>query len=157
MDLVITAVAAGVLGTLVMDSLNHLVSRTGLILRIDARMIGRMSVGWARGRFRYDSPSQIEPTAHELLLGYAAHYAIGLVLAAIFVIGWSQFIGGSISPLWTIIYGFATTVASEFIVYPAVGLGLCGHRSPERIKAFFSPLANHLFFGVGMAVAIAFA
>ena len=154
MKLIITTVAAGVLGTLMMDVLNHLVSRTGLILKIDVRMIGRMSAGWARGRFRYDSPSQIEPNAYELMLGYTAHYAIGLVLAAIFVIGWDKVVGGPLSPLWALAYGFATTVASEFLVYPSMGLGVCGRLSPEGIRAPLSPLANHLFFGAGMAVAV---
>lgn len=155
MDLVVTAVAAGVLGTLVMDILNHLAARTGYILKIDVRMIGRMSVGWMRGRFRYDSPGQIEPAAHELPLGYAAHYAIGITLAAIFLIGWDQLVGGAVSPLWALVYGIATTAASEFVVYPSMGLGVCGRRSPEGVKAPLSPVANHTFFGVGMAIAIA--
>ncbi len=155
MDLVVDTIGAGVLGTLVMDALNHLVSQTGFILKTDIRMIGRMSAGWLRGRFRYENPSQIEPHEHELTLGYLAHYAIGLVLAAIFVIGWDQLIGGTISPVWALVYGFTTTVASEFIVYPSMGLGMCGRRSPEGIKAALSPLANHLFFGIGMAIAIA--
>ena len=154
MDLVVVTIAAGVLGTLVMDVLNHLVSQTGLLLKIDVRMIGRMSAGWLRGRFLYENPGQIEPHEHELILGYAAHYAIGLVLATVFVIGWDQFISGPISPLLALFYGFATTVASEFFVYPSMGLGVCGRLSAEGIKAALSPLANHLFFGVGMAIAI---
>jgi hypothetical protein len=142
-------------GTLVMDTLNYLFARTGLVLKIDVRMIGRMTVGWMRGRLRYDRPSQIEPHAYERLLGYLAHYAIGLILAAIFVLGWDQFMGGPPSPAWAIVYGFATTVISEFVVYPSMGLGICGRRSPDGIKAFLSPLANHLFYGLGMAAALA--
>ena len=155
MDLIVATIAAGVLGTLVMDALNHVVSRTGLILKIDLRMIGRMSAGWLRGRLRYENPGQIEPHEHERILGYVTHYAIGLVLAAVLVIGWGQFIGGLVPPLWALLYGFATTVASEFFVYPSMGLGVCGRLSPERIKAALSPLANHLFFGIGMALPIA--
>ena len=138
-----------------MDVLNHLVSRTGHILKIDVTMIGRMSAGWMRGRFRYDSPGQIEPYAHERLLGYLAHYAIGVALAAIFVVGWEKFIDSPASPAWAVVFGFATTVISEFLVYPSMGLGVCGRRSPEGLKAFVSPLANHLFFGIGMAIAVA--
>ena len=155
MDLFIRTVAAGVVGTLVMDALNHLLSRTELILKIDVRMIGRMTAGWIRGRFLYENPDQIEPDDNELFLGYAAHYAIGLALAAIFVIGWDQTVGGPVSPLWALVYGFATTVASHFFVYPSMGLGVCGRRSAEGRKAALSPLANHLFFGIGMAIAVA--
>jgi hypothetical protein len=138
-----------------MDISNYLISRTGMIVKIDVAMIGRMSAGWARGRFRYADPSQIKPTTHELPLGIVIHYTIGVALAAIFVFGWNQLIGGVISPLWALAYGFATTVVSEFFVYPSMGLGVCGRRSPESVKAFLSPLANHLFFGTGMAVAVA--
>jgi hypothetical protein len=55
MDFIVTGILAGVLGTLVMDYLNHLFAKRGILLKIDARMIGRMSVGWANGRFRYQS------------------------------------------------------------------------------------------------------
>ena len=40
MDLIVTGVVAGVLGTLLMDSLNHLFARTGVISKIDVGMIG---------------------------------------------------------------------------------------------------------------------
>jgi len=46
MDLIVTGVVAGVLGTLVMDSLNYLFARTGMISRIEVALIGRMSAGW---------------------------------------------------------------------------------------------------------------
>jgi hypothetical protein len=52
-------------------------------------------------------------------------------------------------------YGIATTVASLFLVFPALGMGVCGRRSPEGIKSPLSSLANHLFYGLGLAVGIA--
>jgi len=42
MDLIVTGFVAGVLGTLIMDSLDHLFSRIGVISKIDVRIIGRM-------------------------------------------------------------------------------------------------------------------
>ena len=155
MDLVVTGVAAGVLGTLMMDSLNLLFARTGMISKIDVGMIGRMAVGWARGRFRYGHPSEMEQVANEKLYGYFTHYAIGVGLAVPFVLGWDLVVGGSASPLWAIAYGLATTVASYFFVFPSMGLGVAGRRSPEGMRAPLSALANHLFYGVGIAVGIA--
>ena len=154
MNFIVTGAAAGVLGTMAMDSLNHLFARTGMLLKIDMAMIGRMSAGWARGRFCYRQPEEMEPVAHEKLLGYITHYAIGVGLAFIYVLGWSLLVGGPASPVWALVYGVATTVASLFVVYPSMGLGVCGRRSPEGVRAPLSPLANHLFFGIGMAVAI---
>ena len=150
-------IVAGVLGTSVMDFLNHLFSRTGVLSKIDVRMIGRMSAGWARGRFCYRHPDEMKPVANEMLYGYITHYAIGVGLALIYVLGWKFLVGGSASPLWALVYGVATTAASYVLVYPSMGLGVCGRRSPEGIKNPLSSLANHLFYGVGLAIAVALA
>ncbi len=151
MDLVVTAFVAGILGTVAMDLLNNLVVRTGVFLKIDVVMIGRMAWGWTRGRFRYGHPDEMEQVPNEMIYGYLAHFGIGVGLAIPFVFAWDLWIGGPVSPACAVLYGFATTAASFFFVYPSMGLGVCGWRSPERIKAFISPLANHLFYGVGLA------
>jgi uncharacterized membrane protein YeaQ/YmgE (transglycosylase-associated protein family) len=157
MDLIVTGVVAGVLGTLVMDSLNHLFARTGMLLKINMGMIGRMSAGWARGRFRYRHPGEMEQVANEMLYGYITHYTIGVVLAGTYVLGWDLLVGGPASPVWALVYGVTTTVASYFFVFPSMGLGVFGRRSPEGIRSPLSSLANHLFYGVGMAVAVTLA
>ena len=155
MNLVVTGIAAGVLGTIAMDLLNTLFARIGLILRIDIKMIGRMSAGWFRGRFRYSHPSEMEPAANEQAIGYISHYLIGVCLAVPFVFSWGVLVEGPVSPAWIFAYGVATTVASVFVVYPSMGLGMFGRRSPEGIRAPLSSLANHIFFGAGMAAAVA--
>jgi len=73
------------------------------------------------------------------------------------VLGWDLLVGGPASPVWALVYGVATTVASYFFVFPSMGLGAFGRRSPDGIRAPLSSLANHFFFGVGMAVAVALA
>jgi len=155
MDLVVRGVVAGVLGTLAMDSLNLVFARIGMLSKIDVGMIGRMAVGWARGRFRYGHPNEMKPVANETLYGYVTHYAIGVSLALPYVIGWELWVGGPASPIWAVAYGVATTVASYFFVYPSMGMGVAGRRSPEGIKAPLSSLANHVFYGLGLAVAVA--
>jgi len=157
MDLILTGFIAGVLGTLMMDSLNHLFARYGVISKIDIRIIGRMAVGWAKGRFRYNHPNEMEPAPNEIVYGYFTHYAIGVGFAIPFILGWDLLVGGPVSPIWTFVYGVTTTVASLFIVYPSMGFGIFGLRSPEGVKSSLSSLANHGFFGVGMAVAVALA
>jgi len=157
MDLIVKGVFAGVLGTLMMDSLNHLFARIGMISKIDVGMIGRMAVGWANGRFRYGHPSEMKQVANEMLYGYVTHYTIGVSLALPYVFGWDLLIGGPASPIWALAYGVATTVASYFFVFPSMGFGVFGRRSPEGIRAPLSSLVNHLFYGAGMTVAVALA
>jgi hypothetical protein len=155
MDLIVKGIVAGVIGTLMMDSLNHLFFRMGLISKIDVGMIGRMAVGWTHGRFYYRHPDEIEKVSNAVPYGYVAHYAIGVGLAIPYVFGWHLLIGGCASPIWAIAYGVTTTAGSWFFIFPSIGLGILGRRSPEGVKSPLSSLANHLFFGVGMAIGIA--
>lgn len=155
MDLILTGFTAGILGTLAMDLLNYLFARIGIILTIDLQMIGRMSAGWTRRRFRYHHPDEMEPVANEKLYGYITHYAIGLGLAVTYLLGWDILVGGPASPVWALVYGITTTAASWFIIYPSLGQGALGRKSQYGIKSAYSALANHLFFGIGMAAGIA--
>ena len=155
MHLVVTGVVAGVLGTLAMDLLNLVFARTGVLSRIEVRMIGRMAVGWARGRFRYGHPGEIEPVTNEGVYGFIAHYTIGVSLSLGYVLGWHLLVGGPASPIWALAYGIATTAAAYLFVLPSMGLGVLGRRSPEGVRTPLSSLANHLFYGAGMAIGIA--
>ena len=114
-----------------------------------------MAAGWAHGRFRYEHPNEMEQTANETLYGYVTHYAMGVGLAVTYVLGWALLVGGPASPAWALAYGVATTVASWFFVYPAMGFGVFGRRSPDGIRAALSSLANHMFYGAGLAVGVA--
>lgn len=145
MDLVAIGVFAGVLGTLTMDSLNHLFPRIGVISKIDVRMIGRMSEGWMRGRFQYGNLDEMAQVSNEKLSGYITHYAIGVGFAVLFVLVWNLLVGGIAPPLWILVYGVATTAASWFFVYPSMSQGLFGRRSSEGIRSTTTSRANRFF------------
>jgi len=155
MNLFLTGVIAGVLGTLMMDSVNNLFARAEILSKIDIGMIGRMSSGWIHGNFHYRHPSEIKQIKNEKLYGYIAHYVIGVGFALIYVFSFDYLIGGPISPIWALAYGIATTAGSLFLIYPFMGLGMLGLRSPEGIKSPLSSLVNHTFYGVGLAIGIA--
>ena len=72
LNLIMTGVIAGIVGTIVMDSLNYLFSRIGALSKIEPEMIGRMVVGWGRGRFVYRHPSEMEQVPNEKFYGLAA-------------------------------------------------------------------------------------
>lgn len=155
MDALVEILVAGILGTLAMDLGNLLFSRAGILLKIDVRMIGRMAAGWTRGRLRYGHPGELEEAENERAFGYLTHGAIGVGFAVPYLLGWQILVEGPASPAWAIVYGAATTVASWFFVYPSMGLGPLGRQSPDGLRAVLSPLANHFFYGLGMAAGIA--
>ena len=156
MNLITTGVISGVVGTIVMDFLNYLFSKVGTLSKIEPEMIGRMVVGWRRGRFVYRHPSEMEKVTYEKVCGLVAHYFIGIGLAVPFVLSWGLITEKSLSPLWIFVYGVATTAASWFFVYPCMGFGAFGRLSPDGLKATLSSLANHIFYGIGLAIGIAF-
>ena len=155
MNLTVEVLAAGVLGTMAMDLGNFLFFRAGFLSKIEVGMIGRMAIGWTRGRLRYRHPGEMEGGKNERAWGFITHYAIGVAFAFPYVAGWQILAGGPASPVWAVGYGLATTVASWFFVYPSMGFGALGRRSPEGLKAVLSPLVNHFFYGLGMAGGIA--
>jgi hypothetical protein len=155
LNLIATGVIAGIVGTIVMDCLNHLFSRTGTLSKIEPEMIGRMVVGWGRGRFVYRHPSEMEKAKYEKAYGIAAHYLIGIGLAVPFALCWGLITEEPLSLLWIFVYGVATTAASWFFVYPCMGFGAFGRLSPDGLKATLSSLANHIFYGIGLAIGIA--
>jgi len=154
MNLILSGIVAGIIGTTVMDLMNNLVARTGLLLKIDMLILGRMAAGWTHGRFLYKHPDEMEQVPGEMIYGYLTHFAIGIGLAMPFIAFWELLFENPITPFGAIMYGISTTAASFFLVYPSIGLGVCGTKHPERIKAFASPLANHFFYGVGLAIAV---
>lgn len=155
MELVLMGVTAGVSGTLVMDVLNLLLARIGILAQIDVRMIGKASYGWMRGRFLYEHPSELPQISGALVRGYVTHYLIGVTLAIAYLIGWHLFSDSPPSAVWAIVYGVATTVAAYFFLLPSIGLGICGRHSPQGIKLPLTSLINHLFYGLGLAGVIA--
>ncbi len=154
MEYVLTGIFIGILGTIVMDIGNVLLAKPGLIGRIDLRILGRMAAGWTRGRFIYGNPQDMRPVTREKLLGVLTHYGIGMGLSLAYVLGWELLTDKPLSATWTLIYGVGTTVASHFLVYPFMGLGVFGLKSPDGMRNMVSSLANHLFFGIGMALAV---
>jgi len=154
MDFLLTGIVAGVIGTIAMDLLNSFAARTGMFFKIDVVMIGRMAAGWTRGRFRYEHPDEMEHVSNEMIYGYLVHFGIGVGLAVPFILSWGIWVGNPVPPVWALLYGVSTTAASFFFVYPSMGLGVCGLKSPEKLKALISPLANHLFYGIGLAVGV---
>ena len=96
----------------------------------------------------------MEEVRNERLYGYLTHYAIGVVFAFPYLFGWRVLVGGPAAPTGALVYGVATTVASWFVVYPSMGFGAFGRHSPDGLRAVLSPLANHFFYGLGLAAGI---
>ena len=145
---------AGVLATLVMDIGGGIVRKTGLTQGAPPQLIGRFFMSVFRGHFTALDPSLAPDTSIPLGFILPVHYAIGVTLALIFGIV-ARVLGDPSPKWWAILFGVATTALPAFWMFPAMGFGLLGSRGPQEMLLFRTALVNHLFFGLGLALAAA--
>lgn len=143
----------GVVGTLSMDIGNYLTAHMGITYEINRAFIGALARGWTNGIFVYNSPSTIVPGAGDYYFGVASHYLIGIVFAIpVFFAVYSS--NSKIGLPWIYVYGLLTSVASLFVLFPAVGLGVAASKSDHQLYMVYSNLINHTFYGLGLVLAV---
>ena len=143
-------VCAGVAATVTMDVLGSVSRRFGLAAGAKGQWVGRWYLGIARGKFVHSNIAASPEQAGEKRAALVGHYAIGIALAVLYVVG-AGWLG--VSPggfLVALGYGFATSVFPWFLVFPALGFGVFGRRGPPELRLFTSSLMNHLFYGFGL-------
>lgn len=153
MDFFICAFLIGAGATAVMDlwaiTRKHLLS----IPSPNYRLVGRWLAHMPRGRFRHDSIAAALPVKGEGLVGWTAHYLIGIAFAAILLgiwgLAWVRH--PSIGPALTV--GIGTVAAPFLVMQPGMGAGIAGSRTPRPAAARFQSLVTHMIFGLGLYAA----
>lgn len=143
----------GVGATLVMDLWGWLLRRVYGVSGLDYRLVGRWLGHMPRGQFRHDGIGRAPAVGAEALIGWTAHYGIGIAFACGLVIaagaGWLQ----QPTPMPAIAAGLTTVVLPYFVMQPAFGLGIAGARTPDPTAARLRSLITHLVFGIGLYLA----
>ena len=115
--------------------------------------VGRWFAHLVRGRFRHDSIAAASPVPHEALIGWMAHYVLGVAFAGLLVasygVGWLQ--RPTLGPALAV--GIATVAAPMLILQPGMGAGIAARRTPRPNAARLQSLVNHAAFGAGLYVA----
>lgn len=147
----------GIGATAVMDVWLMLLKRMG-VQTLDFAFIGRWIGHLFRGTFVHESIRHARPIPGELMLGWLAHYAIGIAFAGLLVgiygIGWTR----TPSLLPAVLVGMGTVVAPLFVMQPAMGSGFAATKTPTPLKNCIRSVVNHTAFGLGLylsAVSIA--
>ena len=146
----LSAVAIGVGASLAMDLWNLLLKRAFGIPSLNYCLLGRWLRHMPEGTFWHVSISSAPQRSLECLVGWIAHYSIGVVLAVGFVLvaGRDWLIRPTLLP--ALLYGVATVVLPFFLMQPALGLGAAGSRTPRPMQARVKSLVTHSVFGVGL-------
>lgn len=148
-DFALRAVLIGAGATLCMDGWAALLRRFG-IPSLDFALLGRWIGHLPRRRFIHESITKATPIRRERLLGWSAHYAIGIgfstLLLATFGLDWAR--SPTLFPALSI--GVLTVAAPLFILQPALGAGIASSKTPRPIFNSAKSLVTHLVFGVGL-------
>lgn len=148
--LIVLGVCVGVAATVTMDVLAGVSRRLGITAGAKAQWIGRWYLGIARGQFVHSNIADAPEQTGEKRIALIGHYAIGIVLGVLYVIG-TGWLGLSPRVLLVALgYGVATCVFPWFLMFPAFGFGWMGLRGPPELRLFTTSLINHLFYGFGL-------
>jgi hypothetical protein len=152
LEVAVRAVAMGVGATLTMDIWAAVLRRFGVpSLRFE--LLGRWVGHLPRGRWWHEDIARTPPVRGERLLGWCAHYAIGIGFAALLLavhgLAWAR------SPTLTpaLVIGVVTVVAPLLVLQPALGAGIASWKTPRPLFNSCKSLVTHTVFGVGLFLA----
>ena len=116
----------------------------------DYGLVGRWLVYMTRGRFRHDRIAASPAVPRERLIGWTAHYLIGVafaaVLLAIWGLEWARH--PSIGP--ALIVGIGSVAAPFLVMQPGMGAGIAASRTARPSAARLQSLVTHAIFGLGL-------
>lgn len=116
----------------------------------DYGLVGRWFGHMRHGRFHHAAIARAEPVTGERLIGWSAHYLIGIAFAALLVLltgpGWLQ--APTLAP--ALLFGLATVAAPFLLMQPGMGAGIAATRTPAPGKARLHSLITHAVFGLGL-------
>lgn len=119
----------------------------------DYGLVGRWIGHMKDGRFRHASIAAARPLRGELVLGWVAHYAIGIgfagVLLAVTGSGWLE----RPSLLPALLVGVCTVAAPFLLMQPGMGAGVAARLTRRPSAARLQSLVTHTVFGLGLYLA----
>lgn len=120
---------------------------------LDYGLVGRWLVYLARGRFRHDPIAASPPVRSERLIGWTAHYLIGIAFAAILLAIWGLDWARHPTIAPALIIGIGSVAAPFLVMQPGMGAGIAASRTPRPASARFNSLITHGIFGFGLYAA----
>jgi hypothetical protein len=150
LDLVLRGIAIGVAGSALMDVWSAVLRRRFGVATLDYRLFGRWIGHFPKGRFVHERIATTEPVVAERVLGWVAHYAIGVTFAFLLlaISGYAWLTSPTIWPALAV--GIGTIVAPWFVMQPAMGGGVAGSKSPNLGATRLRNLGTHAVYGLGL-------
>lgn len=144
------ALLIGTGATLTMDLWSLLATRLLAFQSPNYAFVGRWIGHMPRGRFLHTAIAKSAPIPGERLIGWIAHYAIGIAFAALLLTvcgtAWTQ----RPTPLPALAVGLLTLAAPFLLMQPGMGAGIAASRTPKPYQARLRSILTHVVFGLGL-------
>ena len=147
------ALAIGVGATAVMDVWAVALKRFWCIPSLNLAMLGRWLGHLPRGTFTHVNIAQAAPVRDEAILGWTAHYLIGVLFAAVLLAlaGQEWVRQPTFAP--ALLAGLVSVAAPFCILQPGMGAGVAASKTPHPGAARLRSLMAHTAFGIGLYLA----
>jgi hypothetical protein len=150
LEIVVRAALIGTGGTLVLDLWNASLTRFFGVPSLNLGMLGRWFGHFPRGRFMHNNIAEASPIPGERIIGWSAHYAIGITWAALLLAIWGLDWARHPTLLPALIVGLVTLVAPFFIMQPGMGIGIAASKTPTPNAARLKSILSHTVYGIGL-------
>ena len=149
LQFLIRVILLGTLATVLLDLWILLLKRLKVPM-LDMALLGRWLGRLLQGRLTRGPIAAAASVRGERGIGWAAHYAIGIVFASLFtgVIGDAWMRQPTLVP--ALLFGIATVAAPLFILQPAMGAGIASSRTRTPLRNVAKSVVNHAVFGGGL-------
>ncbi|WP_432460954.1 DUF2938 domain-containing protein [Agarivorans sp. QJM3NY_25] len=149
-NLCLQAVWIGIGATLVMDGWSLFQKRILGIPALDYALLARWVCFIPRGRLLHRTIVSTPPIKGERLLGWALHYAIGIVFAMAHVFLFEEVWLVSPTLLPALITGIVTLVFPFCIIQPCLGFGFAASKTAAPRLARGLSIVTHSAYGIGL-------
>lgn len=147
---IVIAVTIGIGATLAIDLWSLFLERAFDISSLDYCLLGRWLRHMQGGTFTHANIAAAPRKHFECAAGWMAHYSIGVVFAAVFVVLASDDWLARPTLLPAVLFGICTVVFPMFIMQPSLGLGVAASKSRNPLQARLKSLGTHCVFGIGL-------
>lgn len=151
-EAVVRTVLIGGGATVLMDVWAAVLRKLG-VPSLNFAFLGRWIGHLPDGQLFHESIAKAPPVRGELVLGWLAHYTIGITFAALLVSTYGLAWARSPSLLPALLVGIVTVVAPLLILQPAMGAGIASSKTATPIFNSLKSVGTHTIYGLGLYLA----
>jgi hypothetical protein len=146
----ISIILIGLGATLTFDLWGVFLKYTFKMMPSNICLVGRWLRYMPTGTFKHTNIVSTPSKPAECVVGWIAHYLIGITFAITFIVLVGNHWFRQPTPLPAILFGVGTVLAPFLIMHPAFGLGVAASKTSNPAQARLRSLLNHTAFGVGL-------